>query len=89
MSAVIERVPLTMALMRLGRTARSRASCLMVSCVGFMKSSRRISPGWMGARSLILLLFWLVVVPDFHAVGAVAVPSEADWVLIVNADDVG
>jgi len=41
----VERVPFTIALMRLGGTSRSRARPLMLIAMGFMKSSKRISPG--------------------------------------------
>lgn len=52
-SAVIARFPFTIALMRPGGTAISRASLLMLMPIGFMNSSKRISPGWIGSSSFL------------------------------------
>src|SRR5205809_7676763 len=47
------RFPLTIALIRPGGTARSRARRMMLMSRGFMNSSSRISPGWIGSSNFL------------------------------------
>jgi hypothetical protein len=55
-SAVMDRPLLTIPLILLGGTMMSRASWLMLMPIGFMNSSKRISPGWMGSSFLVFVL---------------------------------
>src|SRR5580700_2833939 len=82
----MERLPLTISSMRLTGTRRSRARRLIVmlrSCI----SSNRNSPGWTGAmrlRAIFVLL--IMVVHDFHGLGSLVVPQEADPPLCIDSD---
>jgi len=61
------------------------ASALALRPDGFMNSSRRISPGVTGASLMVDDITILsVIVNDFDAGRAVAGPSEADAVLVVD-----
>ncbi len=53
---MIGRAPFTMALTRLREMPRSLASLVMLIRIGFMNSSRRISPGWIDERSFLALI---------------------------------
>jgi hypothetical protein len=90
-SAVMERVPLTIALIRLGGTSKSRANWLMLIPSGFMKSSRRISPGWIGTsrfNGFIVISSALVIIHDLHVVRIAVAPDEADAPLVIDPDAV-
>ncbi|KLL95315.1 hypothetical protein NJ76_27900 [Rhodococcus sp. IITR03] len=54
-SAVIERFPCTISLIRRGGTPMVVARRFWVMPSGSRKSSRRISPGWMGLRSAVMV----------------------------------
>ena len=86
----MERAPFTIAPMRLGGTSRSRANWLMLIPNGFMKSSRRISPGWIGSSCFDGFIgrtpSALVVIDYRNVVRIAATPSEADAPLVINSN---
>ena len=86
----MERMPFTIAPMRLGGTSRSRASWLMLIPNGFMKSSRRISPGWIGSSSFDGFIVRLdgvsVVIHNLNVMRIAVTPREADAPLIVDSN---
>src|ERR1039458_7854213 len=86
----MERVPFTMELMRFGGTSRSRASLFALIPSGFMKSSRRISPGWIGSSrfdGFILISSRVLVVIHYLNVMRIAVtPGEADAPLVIDSN---
>ena len=81
-SAVIDRLPSTISLIRRGGTPIARARPFCVRPIGSMNSSGRTSPGvgWLG--------ICLVVVDDFDTVGTSCRPDEADAPLPIDADAV-
>src|SRR5437588_12688305 len=77
--------------MRVAGTCSSSASLLTVRPSGFMKSSRRISPGCTGGISVSVLFIFsssLVIVDDFHVVAMTFAPDKADAPLIIDSDRV-
>src|SRR5271166_4561706 len=86
-SALTPRLPCTISLIRRGETSIVLAIryCEMPS--GSRNSVFRISPGWVGAKSVIGFSF-LVVVDQFDVAGAAGTPGEADAPLVVDADAV-
>ena len=88
-SAVIDRSPWTMAWMRLGGTWSSRANALMLRPRGFMNSSARISPGWIGSSGCdFLAMASSVIVDDLDLMRIAAAPHEADPPALVDANAV-
>src|SRR4028118_1707755 len=85
------RRPLTIPLIRVTGTRRSRATLLMLSPSGAIRYSRRISPGCTGgSRRLFAMVAprTLVIVDDLHVLRVAVLPDEADPVLIVDPDTV-
>src|SRR6202008_2419727 len=80
-SAVIDRLPSTISLIRRGGTPIARARPFCVRPIGSMNSSSRTSPG-------VGLGICLVVVDDFDTVGTSCCPDEADAPLPIDADAV-
>src|SRR5260370_34088684 len=81
----------TISAMRVAGTCRSSASLLTVRWSGFIKSSRRISPGWTGGisdRGLRICGSLLVIVDNFHFMEMAIALNETDWPLIVDANRV-
>src|SRR3990172_3602440 len=65
----------------------------MLIPIGFMKSSKRISPGWIGGSSFVFAMahlnqYSLVIVHDLHLVGITVSPHETDSPPGVNPDAV-
>jgi hypothetical protein len=82
---------LTISLILVTGTRRSRASLLMLSPSGVIRSSRRTSPGCTGgSRRLFAIhaLPVLVIVHDLHIVSVPVVPDDADTILIVDPNAV-
>src|SRR3569833_1378431 len=77
----------TISLTRAVVTPIAFASALLESPSGAMNSSRRISPGWMGA-SFRVLCEPLMIVDDFHVFRIGARPAETDAELVVDPDAV-
>src|SRR6201998_4962675 len=86
-SAVIPRLPCTISLMRRGGTSIALAIRSCEIPIGSRNSVKRISPGWVGAKSAIGFSF-LVIVDQFDVAGAAGTPGEADAPLVVDADAV-
>src|SRR5258705_3472033 len=86
-SALIPRLPCTISLMRRGGTSIAFAIRYCEIPIGSRNSVRRISPGWVGAKSAIGLSS-LVVVNEFDVPGAAGTPGEADAPLVVDANAV-
>jgi hypothetical protein len=88
----MERVPFTMALMRLGGTSRSRANLFVLIPSGFMKSSRRISPGWIGSSRfdgfIVISPGVLVVIHNLNIMRIAVTPREADAPLVIDSNAV-
>src|SRR5436190_14982402 len=85
------RRPLTISLIRVTGTRRSRATLLMLSPSGAIRSSRRTSPGCTGGRRRLFAMVapqMLVIVDDLHDLRVAVFPDEADAVLIVDPDTV-
>src|SRR5258708_15327671 len=76
-----------MSAMRVTGTRRSSAIRFMLRPSGFMNSSRRISPGWIGI-SFLAISRSLVIVHDFDCVNVAVSPLKANTPLIVDADAV-
>src|ERR1700739_2455994 len=86
-SAVIPRLPCTISLMRRGGTSIALAIRYCEIPIGSRNSVIRISPGWVGAKSVIGFSFLVIV--DYRDVpGAASTPGEADAPLVVDADAV-
>src|ERR1700758_4292136 len=83
-SALIPRFPCTISLMRRGGTSIALAIRYCEIPNGSRNSVRRISPGWVGAKSVIGFSF-LVIVDQFNVRGAGCAPGEADTPLVVDA----
>ena len=83
-------VPFTMAPMRLGGTSRSRANLFVLIPNGFMKSSRRISPGWIGSSRfdgfIVISLGVLVVIHNLNVMRIAVTPGEADAPLAMDSN---
>src|ERR1700739_311284 len=86
-SAVIPRLPCTISLMRRGGTSLRWAIRYCETPIGSRNSVKRISPGWVGAKSAIGFSF-LVIVDQFDVAGAAGTPGEADAPPVVDADAV-
>src|SRR5216683_2087154 len=81
----------TISPMRVAGTCSSNASLLTVRRSGFMKSSRRTSPGWTAgsnAWDFLMLVFLLMIIGNFHIEGMAITPHEADSPLVVDANRV-
>src|SRR5258708_8432554 len=86
-SALIPRLACTISLMRRGGTSIALAIRYCEIPIGSRNSVRRISPGWVGAKSAIGFSF-LVVGDEFDVAGSGGAPGEADAPLVVDADAV-
>src|ERR1700741_4299984 len=86
-SAVIPRLPCTISLMRRGGTSITLAIRYCEIPIGSRNSVRRISPGWVGAKSAIGFSS-LVVVAQLDVSGAGGAPGETDAQLVVDTDAV-
>ena len=84
-SAVILRVPLMIAVMRLVGTLHDFASALADSFMGCMKSSRRISPGCTGRMPFFGAAI-LVVIDDFDIFGSFRSPLKTQPPLIIYSN---
>jgi hypothetical protein len=82
-SAVMPRLPWTISLMRRGGTPIETASLFCVIPKASMKSSIRISPGWIGS-----ILSASVVVDELDILRTSLSPDEADAPLVVHPDAV-
>src|SRR5690349_8400432 len=84
----------TISAMRVTGTCKSKAKRLMLRVSGRMKSSRKMSPGWIGGSDLGCLLLdranqgLLVVIDNVYVVCVSVTPDETDPPLIVNSDTV-
>jgi hypothetical protein len=90
-SAVIARLPRTMSFTRVTGTINSIASRFAVKLSGLRKSSRSVSPGWMG--DMVLFFFVKVyrpsvIVHNFNVDRIRTGPTEADPPLIIDANAV-
>src|SRR5271167_2059749 len=83
-SAVTERSPLTMALIRVAGTRSAMARAFADMPNGFRNSSPKTSPGWVVTRLGVATPS--VVVDNFDMVRTLLGPGEADAPLIVDAD---
>jgi hypothetical protein len=79
-SAVIARLPFTMALMRLSGTSMACANRYWLLPIGLRNSSSNTSPGGTSSKS--------VVVNDFNVFWSSFRPDEAEPELVVDADAV-
>src|ERR1700737_3339506 len=86
-SALIPRLPWTISLIRRAGTSIAFATRYCEIPIGSRNSAKRISPGWVGAKSAIGLSL-LVVVDQLDVPGAAGTPREADAPLVVDADAV-
>src|ERR1017187_3385153 len=79
-----------MSLIRVTGTWSSIAKRFALSFRGFMKSSRMVSPGWMGGSfaDFLAIGFLSVVVHDLYLIGVAVFPLEANSPAVVDADAV-
>src|SRR5258706_15234580 len=81
-SGVIDRFPLTIALIRICGTPIALARAYWLRPKGFKKSSRSTSPGWVGGKSA--MMDSSVIVNNFDIVGVTAAPSETNAPALVD-----
>src|SRR5690242_3153608 len=90
-SAVMPRLPLRMAVIRLAGTRRARARAF-ADRPASLRMSCSISPGWMGGNFFAVFLgmvfLLLMIIHDLHVEGIFRFPDEAYPVLVVDSDAV-
>ena len=88
-SAVMDLFPFTISLILLGGTERSRESWLMLMPKGSRKSSRRISPGFIGSRFFFCTHRGTsVIVCNFNMVRIAVIPFETYAPLLIDTDSI-
>src|ERR1039457_7032924 len=87
-SAEIPRFSRTISLMRLGGTWISLARRYWLMPSGIRNSSRNISPGCIGGKSLLLISNSLIIVHYFDIVSIIVAPHKTDSPLVIDADAV-